>query len=1233
MNENDQSKQLTNFLQSFGKNANASASSSNTVHFAEQYTPIKAENSFLRNINSPIDVSNSQVDQWNSSILTTGDGQGDAGNMQLAHLNAILSMKAQQIDRLQAEVRSLIRIQNEQAVQLEKTLTDRRDLEKQLAAAHKAITSIKNNQEETSKKDLARPMSATITPGETPYFITNSVFLRVFLRNDQAALDELIKSIGSIEDQHTRGQAAQALLSQMQRFLELNTVFEKLCDENGLDTFASTFEQNVRNLMDSRRVVLWARVPSARVIVSRSASLLVPEGKGLIGKVIIEGQRLIITEPRNDPDYSAEFDGPIIASATSVLYQPVVNAKNEVFWIIQMIDRLDPSGSVVAPSADDLLVINFLVVSLQRLYQEESRNDEMIKRILTESTASLLTERQVMPLLETVQLTVSRIIGCEVLQIFFADNENNILFQLKEAANQGSDSNTDVDLSSVTRLEVTIDNAGIAGVSFMQKKTINVGIAKEHTGYNATMDGEYPNGSLLAVPLINSKGVVTLVAVARQKRSGMMFTSSDEIILEALSRVSSGALTNAQSHERNISEIKKALSNHKYYTALLAVAQELSSVLDTNTLVRKIMTKAQTFINADRCSLFLVDKNRGGLWSMVAHGATDRIHIPEGEGIAGYVASSGVTLNIPDAYDDPRFNSAVDKQTGYRTRSILCVPIRNSNGTIIGCTQMINKIGAQEFGQTDVDLMTAFNVFCGIALSNAELYESATQSKKKMQAMLDIALNLSTAPTFNGLITNITTKAKELLEAENCWIFIIDRSRHMCKPLATSQDNSIEFSTRRDAVGFVATTGTEVNVINPRNDKRFDLYFCDKVGVDPKSILVMPVIDASSQVVGVMMAVNKNGMPKFTEEDQSLLRAFTSFTGLALDRWMIRKPGDFWKSDETLFETLTPAELAAFELPEKLKVHEPLTTKVSSNNFDVISFPRNEQFRILSFFFEDLDLLREFKIPLGTLLHFIDAASSEYHHIPYHNWNHALDVVQFVFYLIKLGRLNSSFTKLELLALLVAAICHDMGHSGKSNSFNVKAQTPLSLLYKDQPVMETFHCSSAIKTVAKPNCNILASLDNAKLHDFWVLVIDCILATDMSQHMKIIEEIIKRIGDSKFLDLTNPQNRASLMKLVMKAADLSNISRPFEASKSWADILVEECFSQGDDEQRLGIGFTSPMNDRNSLDLAASQVNFSTTFGTPLIQSVVRAVPLYKPIEEQFMANIQRWKDIANSKQ
>lgn len=1143
------------------------------------------------------------------------DNQSD----EIKRLQNTIKLQKQQIDNLTLEIKILKQIENDQDSALECAMQHRRDLEKQLTQSQAGISA---NNDVDLENDLTE-YTGQNQNSETP-FLENSAFLRAFLRKDKLALDEIVKQITPITDQNIHGLAISTLFQQMQLFMQLNHLFERLADESGTDHFVSTFESSIRNFIDCKRIILWAHIPSAHVIVSHSASMIVPEGEGFLSKTINEGQRLVITDPTRDASYSINYDAPLISNARVSVYQPAINSKKETVWIIQVIDRLNEKGNVMTPSGDDFLILDFLSLSLIKLHQEETRIDEMIKRILTESTRSLLTERQVMPLLETVQLTVTRIVGCESLQIFFADSTTDTLFQLKEDAN--AESSSEVNISSVSRQNLDVNDAGIAGSSYITKKVINAPVAKEHNAYNESVDGQYPNEAVIAVPLLSSKGAVLLVAVARQKKSGMMFTESDEIILEALSRVSQGALSNAQSHERNIAEIQNALNNHKYYTALLTVAQELSAVLDTDTLVRKIMTKAQSFIEADRCSLFLVDKVRGGLWSMVAHGATDRIHIPLGEGIAGHVAATGETLNIPDAYKDPRFNSAVDKSTGYRTRSILCVPITNGNGGIIGCTQMINKLGAPEFSKTDIELMTAFNVFCGIALSNAQLFEAATQSKKKMTAMLDIALSLSSSMTLDALVTNIMKRACELIEAEECWLFIHDQMHHTCKPLAVSNENSSDFSVKKDAVGYVTVTGRELNVEDPHHDRRYDLYYASVIEKDVRNMLVMPVIDASGQIVGVVEAVNKIAMPRFTEEDQSLLRSFASFAGLALEQWISKRPSEFGQSDLELVEQLSPSELTSVELSDRMKIFDPLVGIVASNNFDVLEYQRNDQFRILVHFFEQFDLLSTFKISVGTLLRFLGAVYNQYLHVPFHNFNVAVDTTQFVFYEIKEGQLTSVLTKLELLVLLVACISHDMGHCNRDTAFNPKAQLAFSVLYKDQPVLETFHCSSIINILSKPTCNILVGMENSsQLTEFWSLLINCILSNNTSKNLKLISEIDLKLhrANGQF-DLDDTMSREMLLKLLVNCAIHANLARVFDPNNPWSTALAEEALPSVD--SRAEETFANA-ND-SDIKVANEQINVIEKIYQPFFRTLGSIVSNLKSINEQVEANLLKWIEI-----
>src|SRR6478672_4959994 len=131
---------------------------------------------------------------------------------------------------------------------------------------------------------------------------------------------------------------------------------------------------------------------------------------------------------------------------------------------------------------------------------------------------------------------------------------------------------------------------------------------------------------------------------------------------------------------------------------ILEVAKALVAERDLDRLLKLIVHAAARVVEADRCSLFLVDRERGELWTKVAQGiGTKEIRIPMDRGIAGAVAKTNEAINIPDAYKDPRFNQNVDKQTGYKTRTILCVPMRSLEGEVVGVLQALNKLDGKAF--------------------------------------------------------------------------------------------------------------------------------------------------------------------------------------------------------------------------------------------------------------------------------------------------------------------------------------------------------------------------------------------------------------------------------------------------------------------------------------------------------------------------------------------------------
>src|SRR3954470_23239029 len=161
---------------------------------------------------------------------------------------------------------------------------------------------------------------------------------------------------------------------------------------------------------------------------------------------------------------------------------------------------------------------------------------------------------------------------------------------------------------------------------------------------------------------------------------------------------------------------------------ILEAAKALVAERDLDRLLQLIVGSARRTVEADRCTLFLVDRDRGELWSKVAQGVgMTEIRFPMGRGIAGAVAQTNTSVNIPDAYKDPRFNQNVDKQTGYKTRTILCVPMRSLEGEVVGVLQALNKLDGKAFHDEDEELLSALGGQAAAAVNNALLHHEIEQ--------------------------------------------------------------------------------------------------------------------------------------------------------------------------------------------------------------------------------------------------------------------------------------------------------------------------------------------------------------------------------------------------------------------------------------------------------------------------------------------------------------------------
>lgn len=191
----------------------------------------------------------------------------------------------------------------------------------------------------------------------------------------------------------------------------------------------------------------------------------------------------------------------------------------------------------------------------------------------------------------------------------------------------------------------------------------------------------------------------------------------------------------ASETERKVLEARIELSKREH---LIEATKKLNSTLDLEILLQIILDLALEMVQGDRGTVYLLDERKGEFWAKVAKGLAGservKIHLAMGQGIAGYVGATGDTISIPDAYLDPRFSPDFDKSTGYRTTSILCMPMRNKDGKIIGVFQLLNK-RTGTFTKADEVLIEGLSVHAALAIENARLHE---QERQKIQLDRDL---------------------------------------------------------------------------------------------------------------------------------------------------------------------------------------------------------------------------------------------------------------------------------------------------------------------------------------------------------------------------------------------------------------------------------------------------------------------------------------------------------------
>ncbi len=391
------------------------------------------------------------------------------------------------------------------------------------------------------------------------------------------------------------------------------------------------------------------------------------------------------------------------------------------------------------------LSVNEFVCLLDFITAEFQQFLRAIELINNEALETMLEK-----VLEAITLKIGQILKAEHTAIFLVDYDKNQLWS------KVPQDNTQRFLEIRTPITV-----GIPGHVASTGQYLNIAETTTHPLFSPELEKQmgYRIRNILCMPVVSSKNQTVAVVQLANKAGNIPFNHDDEERFRDFAASIGIILESCQS-------FYVAARNQRGATALLRATQTLGQSLDLEATLQIVMEQARILMQADRSTLFLYRKEMSELWTKVAAAADGtnmmEIRIPSNRGIAGYVASTGEAVNIPDAYKDPRFDPSTDRKTGYVTRNILCLPVFNSANELIGVTQLINKKQGG-FTASDEEFMRAFNIQAGIALENARLFENVLLEKQYQKDILQSLSDAVISTDMEGRIVTINDAALQLL--------------------------------------------------------------------------------------------------------------------------------------------------------------------------------------------------------------------------------------------------------------------------------------------------------------------------------------------------------------------------------------------------------------------------------------------------------------------------------------
>ena len=316
---------------------------------------------------------------------------------------------------------------------------------------------------------------------------------------------------------------------------------------------------------------------------------------------------------------------------------------------------------------------------------------------------------------------------------------------------------------------------------------------------------------------------------------------------------------------------------------LVEVVNSALRSLSLDELLGRLLALAVGTLDAERGTILLHDPVRDEFFARIVQGGkVDEIRIPRGTGIAGWVFDTDQAEIVDEAYADPRFNPEVDQRTGYRTRSVVCVPLHDQRGTAIGTVEILNKREGF-FDAVDLGLLRAIAAQASTALEHARTYEDERRERQQDQKLIEVTEAITVELDLDRLLERIAEESAHLLDAERATLFLHDPASNELVSRATAGGavSELRIPSTRGIAGACFTGGVALNVPDAYADPRFDPTVDARTGYRTRSLLCVPLTDQPGRPPGVLEVINKRS-GAFVPGDERRLRSFAAQAAIAV---------------------------------------------------------------------------------------------------------------------------------------------------------------------------------------------------------------------------------------------------------------------------------------------------------------------------------------------------------------